>query len=78
MFSTMASWKSWSGYAFEGICMKHNPLIKKALGIENVHTETSVWRSKSENAEQVAQIDLTAYPFRSIKKLYRFLFHVLN
>ena len=57
-FSTMASWKSWSGYAFEGICMKHTPLIKKALGIENVHTETSAWRIKSENAEQGAQIDL--------------------
>ena len=57
-FSTMASWKSWSGYAFEGICMKHTPLIKKALGIGNVHTETSVWRCRSENAEQGAQIDL--------------------
>lgn len=58
MFSAEASWKSWSGYAFEGICMKHNPLIKKALGIENVYSETSVWRCNPQNGGQGAQIDL--------------------
>ncbi len=54
-FSTGASWKSWSGFAFESICMKHVPEIKKALGIEGVHTETSVWRHAPEAG---AQIDL--------------------
>ncbi|MDP2339301.1 MAG: hypothetical protein Q8N05_23140 [Bacteroidota bacterium] len=57
-FSAEASWKSWSGYAFEGICMKHTPLIKKALGIENVYSETSVWRCNPQNGGQGAQIDL--------------------
>ena len=57
-FSAGASWKNWSGYAFEGICMKHTPLIKKALGIENVYTETSVWRCNPHNGGQGAQIDL--------------------
>jgi hypothetical protein len=54
----MASWKSWSGYAFEGICMKHTPWIKKALGIEKVHAETSVWRYNPQNEGHGAQIDL--------------------
>jgi hypothetical protein len=57
-FSTGSSWKSWSGNAFESICMKHITQIKKALGIENVYTETSIWRYKSTAGEQGAQIDL--------------------
>jgi len=56
--STAASWKSWSGYAFESICMKHTTLIKKALGIENVYSETSIWRSKPQTGQKGAQIDL--------------------
>ncbi len=52
------SWKAWSGYAFESICMKHNPQIKKALGIENVYSETSVWQYTSQKGEQGAQIDM--------------------
>jgi hypothetical protein len=53
------SWKSWSGFAFEGICLKHTLQIKKDLSIAGVLTEDSVWRyiptSKSETG---AQIDL--------------------
>ena len=56
-FSTGTSWKSWSGAAFESICMKHIHQLKKALGIESVHTETSVWRSRSKEGPN-AQIDL--------------------
>ena len=57
-FASGSSWKSWSGTAFEAICMKHIASIKKALGIENVHTETSTWRYKPQKNEQGAQIDL--------------------
>lgn len=57
-FSTGSAWKSWSGYAFESICMKHTPQLKKALGIENVYTETSIWYYKPKNGEPGAQIDL--------------------
>ena len=57
-FSTGTSWKSWSGIAFESICMKHVPQLKKALGIGGVHTETSVWRHRPKAGEQGAQIDL--------------------
>lgn len=57
-FSTGASWRSWSGTAFESICMKHTHQLKKALGIENVHSETSMWRYRPQKEEQGAQIDL--------------------
>ncbi|MCP9751163.1 ATP-binding protein [Ferruginibacter sp. HRS2-29] len=58
-FSTGASWKSWAGNAFESICMKHTLQLKKALGIESVYTETSLWRYAPDKQEQEgAQIDL--------------------
>lgn len=52
------SWKSWSGIAFEGICMKHIRQVKKALGIAGVQTEESVWRLNAGKDETGAQIDL--------------------
>jgi len=56
--STGATWKSWSGFAFESICMKHTAQLKKALGIEGVQTETSVWRYRAQPGEEGSQIDL--------------------
>lgn len=50
--SASPSWKSWSGMAFESICMKHSQQIKQALGISGVYTEASIWHSQN------AQIDL--------------------
>ena len=58
-FSTGISWKSWSGNAFESVCMKHEEQIKKALGIGGVHCQTSMWRYKPDsNKEQGVQIDM--------------------
>lgn len=58
-FSTGMSWKSWSGYAFESICMKHIHNIKKALGVESVYTEVSTWRYHPQSkGERGTQIDL--------------------
>lgn len=57
-FSNSASWKSWSGIAFEGICMKHTEQIKSALGIAGVHTDVSVWRAPGSAANKGAQVDL--------------------
>lgn len=53
-----ASWKSWSGFAFESICQKHIREIKKALGISGVYTEESAWRFKGNENESGTQIDL--------------------
>lgn len=56
-FSSGQSWRSWSGVAFERVCLKHIFPIKKALGIAGVHTEESAWRHLSKNGKG-AQIDL--------------------
>lgn len=53
------AWRAWSGYAFEGICMKHIASIKRALGIEAVETSESSWIHRPDAAaERGAQIDL--------------------
>lgn len=52
-------WRAWSGYAFEGICLKHATQIKRALGIEAVETQESAWTHRPREAgERGAQIDL--------------------
>jgi hypothetical protein len=56
--SESTSWKSWSGYAFEGICFKHTPQIREALGISSIYTEESVWRHVPGKGKAGAQIDL--------------------
>lgn len=56
-FSEGQSWKSWSGVAFERICLKHIPQLKKALGIAAVYTEESAWRHQPKIGKG-AQIDL--------------------
>lgn len=49
-------YRTWSGYAYEQVCLYHLEQIKKALGISGIATNTSSWRSKS--SENGAQIDL--------------------
>jgi uncharacterized protein len=49
-------YRSWSGYAFEQVCLYHLAEIKVALGISGVQTTVSSWRSS--NPEAGAQIDL--------------------
>lgn len=57
--SQKPSWRSWSGIAFESICLKHIHQIKNALGIAGIITEESIWRYASKNKqEKGAQIDL--------------------
>ncbi|MCP4749447.1 MAG: AAA family ATPase [Proteobacteria bacterium] len=55
-----AAWRSWSGYAFEAICLKHIENIKKALGISGVSTAESCWFIKPEkdSVDRGAQIDI--------------------
>jgi len=57
-YSGTQSWTSWSGYAFENICMKHIIQLKSALGIGSVHTEHYMWRYTPKQDETGAQIDL--------------------
>lgn len=54
-----ASWKSWSGYAFESICYKHIANIRKSLKI-NVDAAVGNWCyiPRKGKKEEGAQIDL--------------------
>lgn len=56
--SALPTYKSWSGYAFENICIKHIDALKQALGISNVYTELSSLYFKGNNTQKGAQIDL--------------------
>ncbi len=52
-------YSTWSGYAFESLCLKHIPQIKRALGIQGVETDESTWFYQPRNKdEEGAQIDL--------------------
>lgn len=56
--SQTQKYRTWSGYAFESICLKHLPQIKKALGITGIYSKTaSFYRKRTEN-ELGVQIDL--------------------
>ena len=57
-FSQTQTYKIWTGFAFENICLKHIPQIKKAIGISGVYSETSTYRSQGLNGNPGAQIDL--------------------
>lgn len=53
-----SSFKAWSGYAFENICMMHMQQIKKALGIQGVYTSANSWVFKGNKELPGAQIDM--------------------
>jgi len=50
--------KIWSGYAYENLCLKHLPQIKKALEISGVYSTSSTFLHRGKEEEQGAQIDL--------------------
>jgi hypothetical protein len=53
------SFKSWSGLAFEKICLKHIHKILETLGISGVNTTESTWCYKPKSSgEKGCQIDL--------------------
>ncbi|HRI62272.1 MAG TPA: ATP-binding protein, partial [Saprospiraceae bacterium] len=56
--SQTQSWKSWSGYAFENVCLQHIEKIKQALGISGIHTRQYSFWAKGDDENEGAQIDL--------------------
>lgn len=56
--SDLQHYKSWSGYAFENICLMHIDQIKKALGISGIYTSVSSFVVKAQDNLAGAQIDL--------------------
>jgi AAA+ ATPase superfamily predicted ATPase len=51
-----ASYRSWAGFSFETICIKHVEQIKESLKISGVNSNSGNWIEKNE--QQGAQIDL--------------------
>ena len=56
--SQTQAYKSWSGYTYESICLKHIPQIKRALSIAGVYATSSSFQKKGTATEQGIQIDL--------------------
>ncbi|MEM1123635.1 MAG: ATP-binding protein [Bacteroidota bacterium] len=56
--SQTPAFKSWSGYAFESICLKHIEPIKEALKIAGIYAFASSYYQKGDNTQQGVQIDL--------------------
>lgn len=54
------AWRAWSGYSFEGVCLKHVDAVRRALGIAGVSTEESTWRwqPRDDEAATGCQVDL--------------------
>ena len=56
--SSTAKYKTWAGFAFESVCIKHVNQIKQALGIGGIYTTESSFYSKGNDAEAGFQIDM--------------------
>lgn len=56
--SDLQNYKSWSGYAYENICLMHINQIRKALGISGIYTSVSSFVAKPVDGFSGAQIDL--------------------
>ncbi len=55
------TYSSWSGYAFESLCLNHINIIKAALGLQQVSAIAGTWHyvtTKNKTKEMGAQIDL--------------------
>ncbi|MCF8246168.1 MAG: ATP-binding protein [Saprospiraceae bacterium] len=58
MLSQTQEFKTWCGYAFENICLKHIPQIKKALGISGIYSSVSTFVKTGSSDGPGTQVDL--------------------
>lgn len=73
--SQTAAFKSWCGYAFENVCLKHLPQIKKALGISGIYSEASTFSYSGSKHEKGFQIDLVLDRKDQTINLFEFKFY---
>lgn len=73
--SQSQAYKSWSGYAFENICLTHLAQIKKAMGISGVFTQASAFYKKNTPEMSGAQIDLVLDRKDHIVNLFEMKFY---
>jgi len=73
--SQTQTYKTWSGYAFENICLKHIPQIKKAMNIDRIFSLSSSFYYQGKNDEQGTQIDLLIDRNDGVINLFEIKFH---
>lgn len=73
--SQTQEFKSWSGYAFESICIKHLPQIEKAMSIVGVFSEASGFMQRSAADHPGLQIDLILDRKDHVINLFEMKFH---
>lgn len=56
--SQSSSYKSWAGYAFESLCLRHKDKLATALGISGIYYTTPSFYHKGNEKEKGFQIDL--------------------
>ncbi|MBC7865901.1 MAG: ATP-binding protein, partial [Gloeobacteraceae cyanobacterium ES-bin-316] len=56
--SNSAKYRSWAGFAFESLCMRHSYKIKKALSIAGIFSQESAWYFKGDKQQPGFQIDM--------------------
>ncbi len=57
-FSDLPKWKSWTGYAYENLCLTHIDQIRKALGINGIASSVSSFVASPKDGFSGTQIDL--------------------
>ncbi|MEM0993481.1 MAG: ATP-binding protein [Bacteroidota bacterium] len=73
--SQTQTYKIWTGYAFESLCMKHLAQMKKSLDIAGVYTTSSSFQKQGNDQEQGAQIDLLLDRKDGVINLFEMKFH---
>jgi AAA+ ATPase superfamily predicted ATPase len=56
--SDLSPWKTWSGYTFENICLKHIDQIRKALSIAGIASSIASFTARPKDGLPGTQIDL--------------------
>jgi uncharacterized protein len=68
-------YKTWTGYAFENLCLKHQAMIKKALGIAGIYAQSSTFYKKGDTEGPGIQIDLLIDRNDRVINLFEIKFH---
>jgi uncharacterized protein len=58
LISQTQAWKSWSGYAFENLCLQHIDAIKRSLGIDRIASRQTSFLQKGNAEFPGFQIDM--------------------
>ncbi len=72
--SQSQTYKTWTGYAYENLCLKHIPQIKKAMSIAGIYSEASSFYHKGNDELPGLQIDLLIDRSDRIFNLFEFKF----